>query len=195
MSEPDHPGAPHRASHGGASPPRPEAAYHAVRQRMHEQVNLGLLPPPPASAVEWRGRAIRLCHDMPGMRDELGNVPIGWFSLVERAVVDIRRHLLPGEVYRTRQLKEKFGTLRWYGHVEDGAGEAVGSTGADGAADWAEDASAIMCAVFGTPDGRVDTTGGWLLTLSDRASAMRHECEGSGIRGKFTALMYPRWED
>ena len=176
--------------------PRPVSAHEAVRRTMHERVRLGLLPPPPASATKWRERAIRICDGMPGLREELRNVPVGWFSLIEHAVWEIRRRLLPGQCFRTNQLKEKFGTLRWYGYVvDDTTDEAVADTGAEGAVEWAEDASAATCSIFGTPDGRVDTTGGWLLTLSPRASAMQRECQGQGGRSAFAALMYPGWDD
>ena len=195
MSRSKFPGTSPPSTTGKASGPDPATTHEAVRRAMHEGVDLTRLPPPPASEIEWRERAIRLCHDMPGLRDELVNLPIGWFPLIEHAVLEIRRRLLPGQYFRTRQLKEKFGTLRWYGHVADGTNEAVADTGAEGAVDWAEDASATVCALFGTPDGQIDRTGGWLLTLSAEASAMRRESQASGYRSTFGALMYPRWDD
>ena len=170
-------------------------AHEAVRQEMHERVDLTLLAPPPASAAEWRERSIRLCYGMPGLRDELGNVPIGWFSLLEHAVLEIRRRLPLGHAFNTHQLKEKLGTLRWYGHVDDGSDEAIAGNGVAGVIDWAKDASASLCALFGTPDGHMDNTGGWLLTLSDRATAMRRERHEAGVRSNFSAMMYPRWDD
>ena len=162
---------------------------------MDESVDLGLLPSPPATAIEWRERAVRVCDGMPGLRDELVNVPIGWFPLIEHAVLEIRRRLLPGQCFRTRQLKEKFGTLRWYGHVDGVTDEAVADTAAAGPAAWAEGVSADVCSVFGTPDGQIDDTGGWVLTLSARASFMRRESQASGSRTSFPALLYPRWDD
>lgn len=195
MSENDHAGEPSASAPASTSPPRPVSANEAVCRMMHERVSMGLLPPPPASAVEWRERAIRIFERMPGLRDELGNMPVGWFPLVEHAVVEIRRRLLPGQFFRTNQLKEKFGTLRWYGYVGDGTDGAVANTGAEGPVGWAEDVSASTCAVFGTPGARIDNAGGWLLTLSARASLMRRESEASGSRGRFGALMYPRWDD
>ena len=178
-----------------ASPPTSVQDREDLRQAMHESVNLTLLPPPPASAVEWRERAMRLCHGMPGLRDELVNVPIGWFSLVERAVEEIRRCLPPGSVLHTSQMKEKFGTLRWYHHVAMTKDDDFLETGAEGCVEWAEDVSADVCAIFGTPDAQVDSSGFWLLTLSARAASMRRESQASGSGATFTALMYPRWDD
>ena len=170
-------------------------AYRLVCQTMHERVGLARLPPPPATAAEWRERARRVCDGMPGLRDELGNVPVGWFPLIEHAVVEVRRLLPPGQSFCTSQLKEKFGTLRWYGHVDHGTDEAVADLGAEGPVMWAQEASAKVCAAFGTADGQIDQTGGWLLTLSDRASTMRRESHRSGSRTNLGTLLYPGWHN
>ena len=185
---------------GSPSSPRPlqaqpVSAHEAVRRSMHDNVKLSQLPPPPGSATEWRERAIRVCDGMPGLRAEFGNIPVGWFSLVEHAVLEMRGRLLSGQSFRTSQMKEKFGTLRWYGHAEDSTDEGNVDRGAEGAIEWAEDASATVCSVFGTPDGQIDRTGGWLLTLSARAAAMRRETEATNARSSFSASMYPNWDD
>ena len=86
---------------------QPGLARAAVRERLHDCVNLTQFPPPPSSATEWRERAIGICNGMPGVRGELQNVPVGWFSLVEFAAKEIRHLLPPGTTLNTDQLKEK----------------------------------------------------------------------------------------
>lgn len=200
MSKPGHSELPSISSDRSPSSPcslpaQPVSAHEAVRRSMHDRVKLSQLPPPPASATEWRERAICVCDGMPGLRAEFGNIPVGWFSLVEHAVLEMRGRLLPGQSFRTTQMKEKYGTLRWYGHVEDSTDERNVDTGAEGAIEWAECASATVCSIFGTPDGQIDRTGGWLLTLSARAASMRREIEATGVRSSFAACLYPSWDD
>ena len=163
---------------------------------MTRTINLARVPAPPASAWEYRERAIEVCSDMPGLREELSNLPIGWFPLVERAVEEIRRLLPDGMHLRTIQLKDKFGTLRWYGHVVDTGEDDVDiDDRAAGATDWPEEASCDVCAVFGTADGEIDKTSGWLMTLSPCARRMRREGLSCMPRVDLGGLMYPPWRE
>ncbi len=159
---------------------------------MHDSIDLARLPCPPASAAEWRERSVRFCYDAPGLREELRQLPIGWFPLIEAAMQEVHRLLPKGAVLCTRQLKEKYATLRWYSHVESPHDDPVPDTGADGAVDWAEDVSARVCALLGTPDGEPDNHRGWWLTLSPTACRLRGNSDSDvGLN----ALMYPTWDD
>ena len=156
--------------------------------------DLRLLPPPPACAEAWRDRTMRMCEYMPDLRDHLISVPNGWFSLVEMAVAEGRRLLTAGQSLQTTQMKEKFGTLRWYCHVATEPDSWDYNAPAIGPMGWAEEASGQICAALGTPDGTVDCTDGWVLTLSPVARQMRKR--QAGIQGMaLSTLMYPPWID
>lgn len=86
----------------------------------------------------------------------------GWEDLLLRACRRIRRALLGGGSFRATQLKEKFGTLRFYFDANlappsiDVVREAI---------DLAEARSACTCEICGD-EGRL-RAGGWLKTLCD----------------------------
>ncbi len=176
----------------GTAPSTLGSARDAICQAMHRSIVVDRLPPPPSSRAEWQERAMRACDGMPGMQEELPHVPVGWFSLVERATEEVRRLLPPGAILYTTQMKEKFGTLRWYCHEDSGLD---GPSGIEGATDWAEDLSSKVCALFGTPDGVQVDVSGWWLTLSPQAQLHSHGGRARAASLALNALMYPRWHD
>lgn len=81
----------------------------------------------------------------------------GWFRVVEAAAeVLAARSRVSGETVQASQIKEKFGSLRFYYYGGDDF--------ASGAIEAAEMASIRTCEVSGAP-GRL-TSGGWVSTLS-----------------------------
>ncbi len=190
--EPSEQAADRDATASQREPPAPWPSQ-LVCQQLLDTIDLATLPLPPASAREWRERAMLLCEDMPGLQAELANVPIGWFSLVERGMKELRARLPLGATFQTSQMKEKFGTLRWYGLVEDSVGGYGRDTGAEGATDWAETASERICAVYGTADGERDNSQPWLLTLSPEARALRAASQPGRGSIDLGDMMYPKW--
>ncbi len=123
---------------------------------------------------------------------------MGWIPLLVRAAREVRLLLGPGEALVTRQVKEKFGTLRWYASVtrpDDDYGDDYAHP-VSGVLAWAEAVSARLCAVHGTPDGELDQQGGWWLTLSPLARDLRRDTlqsrVGQGVDA-FVNQMYPPW--
>ncbi|MFG6080471.1 hypothetical protein ACEUZ9_001075 [Paracoccus litorisediminis] len=107
----------------------------------------------------------------------------GWVSVMERAVSGMiyRLALEPGANLAVQQVKEKFGTLRFY----------VSPTGSDqlrsdifDIATWAEVATDGRCAVTGEPGGIA--MDGWLLTLNHEMEILRRH-----DRAAFDKLLHP----
>jgi hypothetical protein len=84
----------------------------------------------------------------------------GWRDLLERACVRIEAALGPDDTFETRQIKEKYATLRWYysGRLSEAARGPV-----EEAIDLAEARSGCICETCGAP-GRIYDRGGWLAT-------------------------------
>jgi hypothetical protein len=166
-------------------------------RRLIDTVDLATLPPPPADGAEWRERSFAVFRRVPGLRAHIADAPIGWFPLLERAAQEACRLLPTGQRLVTSQVKEKFGALRWYAHVETGLDEHAHDDAALGAVEWAETVSAKICAVFGTPDGAIDQDGGWLLTLSPAARTLRQDDRrgraGMARQDMFSHMLYPTW--
>ena len=175
---------------GAAPASAPAKTRDDVRSRLRATVDVARLPRPPRSGAEWRERADVVYATVPSLVGQLADAPLGWFPLIERAAREIVRMLPRTEVLITSQVKEKYGTLRWYAHVAT-IGSDMGSRWDDavlGAVAWAEEASAQTCAVFGTADGTLDLGGGWWLTLSPEAIAIRRRDDDT-----LRDLLYPGW--
>jgi len=84
----------------------------------------------------------------------------GWWDLLERACVRIEAAIGPHDTFETEQIKQKYGTLRWYyaGRLSEAARGAV-----EEAIDLAEARSACTCETCGA-EGRIYDRGGWLTT-------------------------------
>lgn len=138
-------------------------------------------PPPPRSGSEWTARAAEIAARAPDIGRALGEVPIGWFGLLELTAHALDARGLGGSI-ATRQVKEKHGIMRWY---------AAGDPAALAVAAWAEAMGALTCARDGTPDGRLAAVGGWWVTLG---AAARSDLAWLGPRGWRAATeIYPSW--
>jgi hypothetical protein len=84
----------------------------------------------------------------------------GWRDLLDRACARIEAALVEGDTFRVLQIKEKFGTLRFYwgGGMSDTARARVEEAIALAAA-----RSACTCEICGA-EGRLYNRGGWLAT-------------------------------
>ena len=153
----------------------PEAAELQIQLAVHRRLGL---PPAPHNAIDWEGRAGQL-EALPWIGARIWDCPAGWLPLFERAA----RHaeeLIPAPRARewlTSQVKEKLGTLRWYGSGDE-AFHVISS--------FAEETSAELCQVCGQP-GRLRTDQPWILTLCDEHHAV-DVAGGGAIIGR---LSYP----
>lgn len=84
----------------------------------------------------------------------------GWFDLIWRLCEDLTKMELP-EGFEVTQVKEKFGTLRFY--INSGTDDI------DNRIDEAEDESGRTCEWCGEPGER--RGGGWIRTLCDKCHA------------------------
>ena len=84
----------------------------------------------------------------------------GWRDLLDRACVRIEAALAGGGTFTAQQIKEKYGTLRfyWSGRLLSDAEAKV-----EEAIDLAEACSACTCEICGA-EGRLYSRGGWLAT-------------------------------
>jgi hypothetical protein len=84
----------------------------------------------------------------------------GWRDLIERACVRIENALDNGDTIKISQIKEKYGTLRfyWSGRLPSEAKAKV-----DEVVDLAKARSAFTCEIYGA-EGRLYSCGGWLAT-------------------------------
>jgi hypothetical protein len=116
---------------------------------------------------DWRIELLnahpRLFHgpiNVPYAAEGYPNCEEGWRDLLERACARIEAALAEGGAFRVVQIKEKFGTLRfyWEGDTSDAVKakveEAIALTTAR---------SACTCEICGA-EGRLHNRGGWLAT-------------------------------
>jgi hypothetical protein len=116
---------------------------------------------------DWRINLIEGHPDLfhaPAARPEAApgypNCEGGWRDLLERVCDRIEAALVEGSAFRVLQIKEKFGTLRfyWSGDVSD-----VANANIDEAIALAVARSACTCEICGA-EGRLYSRGGWLVT-------------------------------
>lgn len=102
--------------------------------------------------------------DNPGVAQASPECGEGWRDLLERACVRIRAAVQAGGgSFKATQIKEKFGTLRFYW---DGPLSPEAAARVDDAIDLAEARSACTCETCGAP-GRLFADRGWLATACD----------------------------
>jgi hypothetical protein len=80
----------------------------------------------------------------------------GWFNLIWNLCEDLDK--VVGEEFRVDQVKEKFGTLRFYASGTNREAEALIRV--------AEKLSAITCEICGKP-GKLKVKGAWYRTVCD----------------------------
>jgi hypothetical protein len=128
----------------------------------------------------------------------------GWRDLLERACVRIRAAVqADGGTFHATQVKEKYGTLRFYW---DGALSPEADAAVEEAIELAAARSACTCEVCGE-QGRLHRSGGWLMTrcpmhANGRAVEIRSELENIhiverivGKRRDVTCRRYDRQTD
>jgi hypothetical protein len=95
---------------------------------------------------------------------DYGMLP-GWRPIVRDLIADLNE-IIPG--YKILQVKEKFGTLRFYYTVPQDASEEA-KRSAEARVDEAEGLSAKCCEVCGEPSwGPQPSVSGWVYTLCPR---------------------------
>jgi hypothetical protein len=136
------------------------------------------LPPAPQNPTDWEERAVRL-EALPWIGPHIWRCPAGWLPIFERAARGVKQGIAATDTrqWRTSQIKEKLGTLRWYGSGDE-AFHVVSS--------FAEEISADLCQVCAWP-GRLRTDQPWIFTLYDEHHAIDAP-EGGAIIGR---LSYP----
>ena len=116
--------------------------------------------------------------------DLIRSLPAGWMTPAEIAISAIADRLgrEPAGQFRLRDVKEKFGALRFYYDVKGSDRLLVDLRTI---VDWMCLSSEERCMVTGQPGTRDDTLG-WVLTLSEEMRALRRaEPE------RFLRLLYP----
>ncbi len=143
----------------------------------------------PRSSIEYHNRIAAMVTQAEEAKilgaKRVGDVPTGWVPVIERAVsglVELMAHPSDRPAAITiRQVKEKFGTLRFY---VEGTGSSKARACVTQITTWAEICSENRCILTGAP-GTL-RQGGWLLTLSDDAVRLR-EADPQA----FAARLYP----
>lgn len=141
----------------------------------------------------------------------LGDVPAAWLDVVLALCEDIREALLAADerllwLYALDQVKEKFGTLRWYDRIdlwsleEDGsvdeALEAAGSVASrriDLAVALAEAVTGEICCSCGTSFDTWVSRGGWIHVTCPRCRGRGpdHDSDVDGILSEAGLRMWP----
>lgn len=146
-----------------------QAAIDAVILDEYYDAPAGIGVWPPTDTLAYRHRWLHAVNAWPFMGQHLAHAPAGWVPIIERACVEIAMLGDDGDNLQTADLKEKFGTLRWYA---DNATRQVQDI-----IDEAEERTAATCACCGAgadagtrlrgrDDGRM-----WALTLCDACHA------------------------
>jgi len=101
----------------------------------------------------------------------------GWYWLIDRLCAAIQNHIDHGEgkieQVEAAQVKEKFGTLRFY---VDGGDELVSSI-----ISYSEYLSGSICEVCGATDGASTNRQGWMKTLCTGCRAKRKKSAGGDM--------------
>ena len=93
----------------------------------------------------------------------------GWFHIIDslcfniQNYIDLKKDIVPQVV--ARQVKEKFGTLRFY---YDGGDDVI-----DGMVSIAETFSSVICEDCGAPGKLVESNTGWLHTACEEHKTRR----------------------
>jgi hypothetical protein len=116
--------------------------------------------------------------------EELRSTPAGWMRVMEEACNGIAgRMSIESDVKVViRQIKEKFGTLRFY---VEATGPEDFAEDIEQIASWAELSSENRCVITGKP-GTLDNAG-WVLTLCDEMQALRKRDHKA-----MAEMVYPR---
>ena len=95
----------------------------------------------------------------------------GWFHIIEslcfniQNYIDFKKDIVPQVV--AKQVKEKFGTLRFY---YDGGDDVI-----DGMVSIAETFSSVICEDCGAPGKLVESNTGWLHTACEKHKTRKDE--------------------
>ncbi|MBR0707991.1 hypothetical protein [Bradyrhizobium liaoningense] len=133
---------------------------------------------------DWR---VELVEAYPDLFHPVGDPPAaqgwpevgdGWRDLLERACARIRAAVQAnGGSFQATQIKEKFGTLRFYW---DGSLSPEASVRVEEAIDLAEARSACTCELCGE-EGRLYRSGSWLMTRCAQHAKGRPVETGPGL--------------
>lgn len=141
----------------------------------------------------------------------LGDVPAAWLDVVLALCEDIREALLAADgrllwLYALDQVKEKFGTLRWYDRIDlwsleedgsvDGVLESAGSVASrriDLAVALAEAVTGEICCSCGTSFDTWIARGGWIHVTCPRCRGRGpdHGSDVDGILSEAGLRMWP----
>lgn len=110
----------------------------------------------PADAGEFGEKLAKMLNRIPDGWGRWIGVQRGWYEIVTNADASIAA-LFPD--YEIHQVKEKYGTLRYYCSVE-------GDPRVEQIIDHAEALSAVTCETCGQP-GRLGSNAGWWMTTCD----------------------------
>jgi hypothetical protein len=166
------------AGHGDVPPDGPWPEEAALREAVEASLRAEM-PTPALDEKEWTWRMQALAR-RPWVGPEAWGAPAGWLPLLERGVAQTERWSEAAERnrdWRTMQVKEKFGTLRWY---------VRGSRRFLMIAYFAGLASERTCQACGH-EGRLRTEGMWWMTLCEEHAAM----DEAGLHEALGRLCYP----
>jgi hypothetical protein len=141
-------------------------------------------------AKDWKIELIkahtRLFHPLKEHLEGVQGYPEcneGWRDLIERACVRIENALDNGDTVKIVQIKEKYGTLRfyWRGRLPSETEAKVGEV-----VSLAEARSACTCETCGA-EGRLYNRGGWFATACSASQAgIRKPSDSSQVRRRRT---------
>ena len=115
------------------------------------------------SVQDWRVKLMQAHSRLFGIADAAQGYPNceeGWRDLLERCCARIEAALAEGDAFRVLQIKEKFGTLRFYW---DGEMPGAAKAKVEEAIALAVAISACTCEICGA-EGRLYDRDGWLAT-------------------------------
>lgn len=131
-----------------------------------KEVLHGNLPAVPLFDAEVYSR-IEDLKKVPWIGQHASGLARGWIPILERSVSLVEAHLDQKRVslWGTKQIKEKFGTLRWYGFpVDDKLFQAIRNV--------TQNTSEFSCIVCGK-DADLELDHGWVLNLCEEHKQKR----------------------
>ena len=130
---------------------------HKRAEIVRESIEVPLAPENKAEALE----RLALVYEMvPSLKGQLPTYYIGWMGIFELVAHALDARGL-GKSHKPVQIKEKFGSLRWY-TVTDSREEFD-------IIEWGTSLSDVVCSRYGTMDGSIVSPNGWYLVLGERA--------------------------